>query len=89
MCVGGKQTAVDGRGGGGEGVDMAGEARLGGKDGECHFVFSGKGSIDLTMMEFADIFETDFMLINSHENKKPNNFCQAMKNKFFAGWAGG
>lgn len=39
------------------------------KEGQCHFFSSSESDIDLTMIEFAHIFETDFVLINLHNNK--------------------
>lgn len=41
-----------------------------------------KADIDLTMLEFVHIFETDSTLINSQIRKK-TYFCQAMNLFFF------
>lgn len=43
-----------------------------------------KADIDLTMLEFVRIFETDSTLINSQIRKK-TYFCQAMNLFFFFG----
>lgn len=60
-----------------------------GKDGECHFVFSGESSIDVTMMEFAHIFETDFMLINSYDkNPLPPQLLSGNEKQSFCGGGG-